>query len=109
MLYDLLTKENYRPVALQRTIVGHFEAMVSINGIDTNFIVDTGAAKTVIDLAFAKKYELALQESTKSGGGLGTSSMVLYTIKSVNMLIGEFSLFLPEVYSMDLRHIKESL
>jgi Aspartyl protease len=109
MLYDLLKKENYRPIALQKTIVGHFEAMVSVNGIDTNFIIDTGAAKTVVDLAFARKYKMCLQESTISAGGLGTSSMVLYTIKSVNMLIGEFLLVIPEMYAMDLRHIKESL
>jgi hypothetical protein len=109
MLYDLLKKENYRPVALQKTIVGHFEAMVSVNGIDTNFIIDTGAAKTVVDLSFAKYYEMSIQETTLSAGGLGTSSMALYTIKSVNLWIGEFSLFIPEMYAMDLRHIKKAL
>src|ERR1700753_372694 len=109
MLYDILKKENYRPIALQKTIVGHFEVIVSVNGIDTNFIVDTGAAKTIIDLSFARYYDMALQESTISAGGLGTTSMALYTLKSINLLIGEFLLFLPEPYAMDLRHVKQSL
>jgi hypothetical protein len=109
MLFDLLKKENYRPIALQKTIVGHFEVIVTVNGIDTNFIVDTGAAKTIVDLSFARKYKMSLQESTITAGGLGTSSMALYTIKSMNLLIGEFSLFLPVMYAMDLRHVKQSL
>ena len=47
MLYDLLKQNNYRPSTLQKTVVGHFEMMVTLDGVDTNFIVDTGAAKTV--------------------------------------------------------------
>ena len=109
MLQNLLKKIDYRPVALQRTIAGHFEIMVSINGIDTNFIVDTGAAKTVIDLGFARKYNLHIQETTNLAGGLGHSRMALFRVNATRLLIGEFVLFLPEIHALDLRHIKQSL
>lgn len=109
MLYDLLKKNNYRPSALQRTVVGHFEMIVSIDGIDTNFIVDTGAAKTVVDLSFAQAQNFELQESNIHVSGLGTNRMVLYRIKSATLMVGEFKLVLPELYAIDLRHVRESL
>lgn len=109
MLYDLLKKNNYRPSALIKTVTGHFEMMVSINGIDTNFIVDTGAAKTVVDLSFARSQNLAVQESTIEVCGLGISRMVLYRIKSATLRVGEFTLALPQLHAIDLRHIRKSL
>jgi hypothetical protein len=109
MLYDLLTENNYRPSALTKTVVGHFEMMVSINGTDTNFIVDTGAAKTVVDLSFARAQQLSLQESTIQVCGLGSNRLVLYRIKSATLMVGEFRLFLPELHAIDLRHIRQSL
>jgi hypothetical protein len=109
MLYDLLKKNNYRPSALYRTIAGHFEMMVSINGVDTNFIVDTGAAKTVVDLSFARSRNLELQESTIPVSGLGVNRMVLYTIRSATLRVGEFTLELPQLHAIDLRHVKQSL
>jgi hypothetical protein len=109
MLYDLLTENNYRPSALTKTVVGHFEMMVSINGTDTNFIVDTGAAKTVVDLSFARSQQLVLQESTIQVCGLGSNRLVLYRIKSATLMVGEFRLFLPEIHAIDLRHIRQSL
>ena len=109
MLYDLLKKNNYRPSALRKTVAGHFEMMVSIDGIDTNFIVDTGAAKTVLDLSFAQSQHLALQESTIEVCGVGVSRIMLYKIKSVTLMVGEFTLLLPELHAMDLRHIKRAL
>lgn len=109
MLYDLLKKSNYRPAALQRTVVGHFEMMVSLNGTDTNFIVDTGAARTVVDLSFARVQQLELQESTIQVCGLGSNRLVLYRIKSATLMVGEFPLFLPELHAIDLRHIRQSL
>lgn len=109
MLYDLLKENNYRPSALTKTVVGHFEMMVSLDGTDTNFIVDTGAAKTVVDLSFARQQNLELQESTIQVCGLGSNRMVLYRIKSATLMVGEFRLFLPELHAIDLRHIKQSL
>lgn len=109
MLYDLLKKNNYRPSALQKTVVGHFEMMVSLNGVDTNFIVDTGAAKTVVDLSFAFAQNLELQESNIQVCGLGAHRLVLYRIKSATLMVGEFTLALPELYAIDLKHVKQSL
>jgi hypothetical protein len=109
MLYDLLKQNNYRPCPLRKTVVGQFELMVSIDGIDTNFIVDTGAAKTVVDLSFARSQHLALQESTIEVCGFGVSRMVLYKIKLATLMVGEFTLLLPELYAVDLRHLKQSL
>lgn len=109
MLYDLLTENNYRPSALTKTVVGHFEMMVSMNGTDTNFIVDTGAARTVVDLSFARAQQLELQESTIQVCGLGSNRLVLYRIKSATLMVGEFRLFLPELHAIDLRHIRQSL
>jgi hypothetical protein len=109
MLYDLLKQNNYRPSALQKTVVGHFEMMVTLDGVDTNFIVDTGAAKTVVDLTYARSQNLQLQESAIQVCGLGSNRMVLYRIKSATLMVGEFTLVLAELYAIDLRHIRQSL
>lgn len=109
MLYDLLKRNNYRPSALLKSLSGHFEIMVSINGFDTNFIVDTGAAKTVIDLSFARAQNLVLQESPIPVCGLGVSRMILYRVKAATLMVGEFTLVLPQLHAIDLRHVRQSL
>jgi|GEM_PF-1764320 hypothetical protein len=109
MLYDLLKSHNYRPAALQQTSLGHFEIMVSVHGVDTRFIIDTGAAKTVLDLGFAREQELETVETTTYASGLGIARMVLYLVKDTPLFIGEFPLYVPELYAVDLRHVKQSL
>ena len=81
----------------------------SVDTVKGNFIVDTGAAKTVVDLSFARSQNLAVQESTIQVCGLGTSRMVLYKIKSATMMVGEFTLVLPQLHAIDLRHVKQTL
>ena len=74
-----------------------------------SFSNDTGAAKTVVDLSFARAQQLELQESTIQVCGLGSNRLVLYRIKSATLMVGEFRLFLPELHAIDLRHIRQSL
>lgn len=51
-------KNNYRKIPLKITRVGHLETQVAIDGIKTNFLIDTGASNTVIDIDFAKTHLL---------------------------------------------------
>ena len=47
-------KKNYKEISIRLNAIGHLETEVTIDDIETIFLVDTGASNTVIDIGFAK-------------------------------------------------------
>ena len=109
MLDDILRENNYTSIPLRATNFGHLELKATINGFEALFLVDTGAASTVIDLAFVEDKQLPVMETTIKGGGVGTSDLVIYQLEAVDIYLEHFFLSGVTIYAADLRHVKESL
>jgi hypothetical protein len=99
------------PVAipLKLTSIGHLEAEVSIDGIKTKFLIDTGASNTVIDINFAKENFLEFAAISDQGGGLGTSQMSLHHKQVKSFRINDLEIKDFDLYATDFTHVKESL
>ena len=79
-LHEFLSSRGYVSLLLQKTIVGHFEAHVLVNGKKARFLIDTGASNTVVDHKSAAQYTLLIEDSNEAaGGGLGTSTQSVST------------------------------
>lgn len=109
MLSELLAKENYTEISLEQTPIGHFQTEAILDGITVNFIIDTGAASTVLDLEFAQTNHMCIENTGEQGGGVGSSQMDFYKLQPKLLVISGFSLHDPIMYAMDFQHVKQAL
>ncbi len=102
-------KNNYLKIPFKMTPVGHLETEVSIDGIKTKFLIDTGASNTVIDIDFAKSNLFEFTEMGEQGGGVGTSQMAIFHKKVKLFTINDFEIPSFVLYATDFTHVKETL
>lgn len=102
-------KKFYSKISLHITPVGHIETAVTIDGIRANFLIDTGASNTVIDIDFAKNNLMEFASIEMQGGGVGTSAMNLFHKQVKVFKINDFEIPSFDLYATDFSHIKESL
>ena len=104
-----LDLQHFQRIPLKQNNLGHFEVRVRINGTEALFLVDTGAANTVIDLAYAKEMAIPLTESLLKGGGVGNADMELYEVGCDSFACEEMVLQGISLYAIDFSHIRQSL
>jgi hypothetical protein len=104
-----MKKNQYIQIPIKVNSIGHLEAEVKIDNIKARFLVDTGASNTVIDIGFAKENLLEFASIEETGGGVGTSQMILFH-KKVNVFkINDFDIPSFDLYATDFTHVKDSL
>ncbi|MGE5518714.1 MAG: aspartyl protease family protein [Candidatus Dadabacteria bacterium] len=104
-----LLAEGYTAIPMRETMLGHLELIGKINNIDTRFLLDTGAANTVVGIEFAKDNALAFIETEHKGGGVGTSSLDIFQLDAADISIGSFKVPGCIIYAVDLSHVNNSL
>lgn len=109
MIKDILIKKGYKQIPLNKTIVDVFELEVSIDGLVTYFLLDTGAGNTVIDIGFARINNLEFSETDIIGGGVGTSKLGIHKKKINNLKLNGFAIKDFQLYGADFKHVKDSL
>lgn len=110
LLNDYFICQNYIPIHTDKLITGHDSVNIILNGVEGVFIVDTGAAETVLHKGFLPKYHIT--ESTKSGseaaGGLGGKVDIdFYTNHLITLDNNTF--MLPSIAATDLSAIFSGL
>ena len=110
-LNDFLIKRGYLATTFTQNGAGLLLINVTVNDIPGLFILDTGAATTVIDACQAERLNLVLQAENKSnsGGGAGGSGLEVIpstgnTIKIGDQTFPDFTLAI-----MSLEHAREAL
>ncbi len=87
----------------------HLLIKVMVNGIVANFIIDTGASNTVMDLnsieTFVVSPEFTANEAMSTG--LGSNTIASHILYVDHLSIGNFSLEKYRVVLLDLSHINE--
>lgn len=106
--HTALVQAGFVVLSLETTQVGHFYLEGSLSGRAVTFLVDTGAASTVIDLARARAFGFDLEAEDFQGGGAG-GTLDVYSFPDAEIRIGDFSLVLEKAYAMDLSHVAAAL
>lgn len=109
MINDFLENQLYATIPLRATQFGHLEVNGFINDIPALFLLDTGAASTVIDISFAQENGLQLMETTITGGGVGTSELLIYQLAPATLQLSNVWLEEATIFAADLQHVKQSL
>lgn len=89
-----------------------FHVMIQgkINGMEANFLVDTGASRSVFDIhditAYIPQPQLVKKESMTAG--IASSDFEIFTFMIDNLEIGDLSLQPYEAVAVDLEEVHES-
>ena len=108
-MFPSMSKKNYTEIPILLNAIGHLEAEVTIDGIKTGFLIDTGASNTVIDIGFAKGNLQDFTAIDEHGGGVGTSEMKLFHRKIDMFKVNDFEILSFDLYATDFQHVKDSL
>ncbi len=108
-LADFLAPFDYAPIELVRAGTGHLRlASSSVNGRPIMLYLDTGAGRTVLDLACARRLGLTLHESAQ-GGGLGAAEVRAYRGTVDRLALGPIEEKNITVHALDLTHMNQAL
>lgn len=98
------------PFTLKELESNSFHPIVfgSINGVAMNFIVDTGASRTVIDESFAKDIEIIKSENEEPfAAGINAEKLVVQQVEIPILELGEITFEKMPVFTTDLSGISE--
>jgi hypothetical protein len=87
-LGDFLLRNGYEAVPL-RKFEGHLLVPVNIMGSRGNFVLDTGAYFTFVDVHFARRANLRVIDSRRRAGGVRGESWPLGLIAADQLFIGQ--------------------
>jgi len=108
-LSEFLGEKNYHSVKLEKNEIGHYQFEISLNGIDGNFILDTGASSSCVGTEFAEKYNLEPIDSDYKAAGAGAIDMETYQAQVESMSISEIKIDIENIILFDLTQINEAL
>ena len=108
-LRQFLLQKNYYRISLQYTKTNHFAVEASINHISGNFILDTGASNSCIDLKVIEKFDLFAQESDIKAAGAGATDMITQVSKRNTVDLGLWSRKNISLVLFDLTHVNTAL
>lgn len=107
-LKQFLKEKDYKAFDLQQLHSNHFKIKMKMNGVNGDFIVDTGASNTCIGFDSIDKFLLKTEVSDIKASGAGAVNME--TLKAVNIpiKIGWWKTHI-DVVIIDLSHVNQAL
>lgn len=107
-LENYLTKDGYVRLEMKKIPSGHLHLFGQLNGVNGNFILDTGAGATVIEEKNKEKFHLQTEKSDKQATGAGGTGMQMQTSDKNNLKIEKFELNELNLMLMNLDHVNNA-
>jgi len=107
-LKEFLKEKKYKVFDLEQIHTNHFKIKMKLNGVDGDFIVDTGASNTCIGLEGIQKFELETEVSDVKAAGAGATEMETHKAAEVPIKIGRWKTKVDLVI-LDLSHVNIAL
>ncbi|MEW7277693.1 retropepsin-like aspartic protease [Aquimarina sp. 2201CG1-2-11] len=108
-LRKFLTQKGYFPIKLTLTKTNHFEIKAILNGVEGDFIVDTGASNSCVGFEAVEKFALFTQDSDVLAAGAGATDMVTKLSKKNTIQIGKWHKKRIPLVLFDLNHVNTAL
>jgi hypothetical protein len=108
-LAQLLSQHGFRRHALVRNQVGHLQLVGLLHNAPVDILLDTGAASTVIDLAYCLARGIPTRDTGKRGGGAGGITLAIHTLGGATLSLDGHPLRSDGIYAVDLTHVNEGL
>ncbi|MFC5047358.1 retropepsin-like aspartic protease [Aquimarina hainanensis] len=108
-LRRLLIQKSYTRIPLSYTKTNHFEIKASFNGIEGDFILDTGASNSCVGFEGIEKFHLTSEESDVKAAGAGAIDIHTQLSKKNTLHIGTWKKTNIPLVLFDLTHVNEAL
>ncbi|WP_299219388.1 retropepsin-like aspartic protease [uncultured Aquimarina sp.] len=108
-LRQFLIEKEYHRIKLVYTKTNHFEVKAMLNGIEGNFIVDTGASNSCVGFDAVEKFDLFAQDSDVKAAGAGATDMLTQLSKKNTLQLGKWSKKSISLILFDLTHVNTAL
>jgi len=108
-LRNLLEDKGFYRIPLKRLKSGHYKFSAKINSILGDFILDTGASTSCIELTHVSYFFLKSEASSVKAAGAGAINMETKLARDNSIFIGEWKISKMDFVLFDLSHVNEAL
>ena len=108
-LRKFLLDKGFSKVKLKFTATDHFHIKASINGIEGDFILDTGASSSCVDYSKVRHFKLLAQNSDVKAAGAGATNMRTQVSENNKIQIGDWKKSRQQIVVFDLSHVNTAL
>ena len=108
-LPELLKKEGYKKIAFKVSKTQHLLIKATINDIQGNFILDTGASNSCVGFESVAFFNLNANDSSTKAAGAGAVGMTTQFAKNNTLSIGRWKNKNFDLVVFDLTHVNEAL
>ncbi|SHI87997.1 Aspartyl protease [Mesonia phycicola] len=108
-LRRFLTEKGYQRTKLKTTATNHLELVASINNIEGNFILDTGASSSCIGREMVEYFDLFAEDSDVKAAGAGATNMLTQVSTKNTVAINNWKKKKIDLVVFDLSHVNQAL
>lgn len=108
-LPEILKKENYKKIKFKVSKTQHLLIKATINGVNGNFILDTGASNSCVGFESIELFQLNAGKSKTKASGAGASGMFTQLAKNNMLQLGTWKKNDFSLVIFDLSHVNAAL
>ncbi|MAN27636.1 MULTISPECIES: retropepsin-like aspartic protease [Mesonia] len=108
-LRKFLTEKGYHRIKLTTTATNHLELVAEINGIEGNFILDTGASSSCVGQDVVEHFKLFAEDSDVRAAGAGATNMLTQVSTKNRIEIKDWKKKKIDLVVFDLSHVNQAL
>ena len=110
LIDEAFRQESYQAIPFTLNGAGHPTIELQIKDETAVFLLDTGAASSLLDVEYAKKLSLPITILVgETGGGAGGMIHEIYSIGELDLFYGEIKFPFDQFLAMDFKTIKQAL
>jgi hypothetical protein len=102
---ELLSRHGFRRFMMSRTQVGHLKLVGHLDGRPIDIVLDTGAAKTIVDLSYCRSEGIAVTDTGQPGApavGAGNVTGSVYTLGDVPLTLEGLPVRSDGIFAIDM-------
>lgn len=108
-LYETLQYKGYRRIKFKISKTQHLLIKGKINGIEGNFILDTGASNSCVGFEGIEHFNLSASDSDTRAAGAGGIGMITQTSLKNTLRLGRWNTTDFGLVIFDMSHVNEAL
>ena len=108
-LHEILRKEKYKKIKFKVSKTQHLLVKAKINGVQGNFILDTGASNSCVGFESIEHFALIARKSKTKIAGAGATGMFMKVAKGNKLQLGRWKTNDFHLVIFDLSHVNEAL
>jgi len=108
-LYSTLKEKGYKRIKFKLSKTQHLLIKAKVNGIEGNFILDTGASNSCVGFECITHFALEAADSDTRAAGAGGTGMVTQTSLKNTLKMGRWATKKFGIVIFDMSHVNEAL